>query len=168
MAPRWILFDWGDTLMSEDGPVDLPMALWPEVRALEGALATLTALAARHRLAVATNATVSDAAMIRRALARVSLDALVAELFCFRDLGVKKASPAFWDAVVARLGVGRDELVMVGDDLDGDVLAPRRAGIAAVWLDWKRTRARDGVAGPIIERLEQLPATLAQLFGPGG
>ncbi|HUJ09876.1 MAG TPA: hypothetical protein VL171_07600 [Verrucomicrobiae bacterium] len=27
---RFVLFDWGDTLMSEAGPVDIPMADWPE------------------------------------------------------------------------------------------------------------------------------------------
>src|SRR5438067_129959 len=53
MGPlRWVLFDWGDTLMSEDGPADLPMALWPEVRVLDGAAETLAALAARFRLGV--------------------------------------------------------------------------------------------------------------------
>src|SRR5437667_5573920 len=70
---RWVLFDWGDTLMSEDGPADLPMALWPEVRVLDGAAETVAALAARVRLGVATNAAVSDRTMIARALDRAGL-----------------------------------------------------------------------------------------------
>ncbi|MEO7743381.1 MAG: hypothetical protein ABIR98_10620 [Usitatibacter sp.] len=36
-AKLWALFDWGGTLMSEEGPLDLPMALWPEVRTSSGA-----------------------------------------------------------------------------------------------------------------------------------
>ena len=32
MAFKAILFDWGGTLMSEDGPLDISMGLWPEVR----------------------------------------------------------------------------------------------------------------------------------------
>ncbi|TMB42892.1 MAG: hypothetical protein E6J58_01255 [Deltaproteobacteria bacterium] len=72
MPLAWVLFDWGDTLMSEDGPADTPMALWPEVRVIDGAAAVLAALAPRYRIAVATNATVSDRTSIRRALARVA------------------------------------------------------------------------------------------------
>jgi FMN phosphatase YigB (HAD superfamily) len=155
MALRWIVFDWGDTLMSETGgPADVPMGLWPTVQAIDGAVAVVSALAQRYRIAVATNAVVSDAAMIRRALGRVSLDRFVSELFCYRELGIKKSDPAFWDIVVARLGVGRDELVMVGDDLENDVLAPRRAGIAALWLNWKQPGAP--AVGATIARLDEL------------
>src|SRR5438067_478315 len=164
MPLAWVLFDWGDTLMSEDGPADMPMAMWPAVRAIDGAAAVLAVLAPRHRIAVATNATVSDGTSIRRALARVALDAFVAEIFCFRDLGLKKADARFWDAAVARLAVPRAQMLMVGDDLDNDVLAPRRAGIASVWLNWKRAPTPAGVVVSVIERLDQLPSLLAADF----
>jgi FMN phosphatase YigB (HAD superfamily) len=164
MAAAWVLFDWGGTLMSEDGPADVPMALWPQVRAIDGAAAVLEALAQRYRIAVATNATVSDCASIRGALARVALDRFVEEIFCFRDLGLKKSDLRFWGAVVARLGVPRAQLLMVGDDLENDVLAPRRAGIASVWFDRNRASAPVGVVVQKIERLEQLPALLEMRF----
>jgi len=157
---RWVVFDWGDTLMFETGPDDRPMAAWPEVHALDGAHALLTALASRYGIAIATNASVSTRDDIRAALARVALDEPVRELFCFRDLGVKKRDPAFWDAVVARLGVARDELVMVGDDLAEDVLAPRKSGIASVWLNWKGATTPTSLAAPVIMTLAELPAIL--------
>src|SRR5438270_12401219 len=91
MALACVRYDGGDTLMSEDGPAETPMALWPEVRAIDGAEVVLRILAARYRIAVATNATISDCTSIRRALARVALDPFVAEIFCFRELGLKKA-----------------------------------------------------------------------------
>lgn len=141
----WILFDWGDTLMSEVGPADLPMALWPEVRVIPDAGEVLAALAGRYRLGVATNAAVSDRAMIERALDRAGLLAHVAELFCYRELGVKKAEPAYWAAVVARLGVAPSQICMVGDTLGDDVLAPRAAGLEAIWLNWKGQPAVAGV-----------------------
>src|SRR5438046_1652194 len=75
-------------------------------------------LAPRHRIAVATNATISDYTSIRHALTRVALDAFVSEIFCFRDLGLKKADARFGDAVTARLAVPRTQMVMVGDGLD--------------------------------------------------
>lgn len=61
-----LLFDWGDTLMSEEGPQDITMADWPEVRAIDGAQGVLAALAPHCKLGVATNATVSKRSDIRR------------------------------------------------------------------------------------------------------
>jgi phosphoglycolate phosphatase-like HAD superfamily hydrolase len=152
----WLVFDWGDTLMSEDGPQDRPMALWPTVRAIDGAFALLATLSAHHRIAIATNATVSDHAMILRALERTSLRPFVSAVFCHRDLGLRKSDPAFWDAVIAGTGAAREDLLMVGDDLEQDVLSPRRSGIASVWLNWKRRPPPD-LAVPTIHRLAELP-----------
>jgi len=164
---RWILFDWGDTLMHEEGgPVDVPMALWPEVRPLPGAREVLARLAVDLRIGVATNATVSDRAHILQALARAGLDRYLALILCYRDLGVKKADPAFWSAALASTAAAADEIVMVGDDLDEDVLAPRRAGIAAIWLNWKRAPAPAGLHVPTLERLADVPGTLATLGPP--
>jgi len=156
MSLRWVLFDWGDTLMSENGPADIPMALWPDVRAIDGAHEVLLRLHPRYRIAVATNATVSDRPMILRALERVGLVDLVSELFCHRELLVKKSDAAFWEAVVKRLGVAPDELIMVGDDLAEDVLAPRRCGIRSVWFNWKRVAAPAGLELAVIESLREL------------
>src|SRR5207245_6102138 len=110
MALACVLFDWGDTLMSEDGPAETPMALWPEVRAIDGAEVVLRILAARYRIAVATNATISDCTSIRRALARVALDPFVADILSFRDLGLEQAHARFRDAVAAGLPVPRAQL----------------------------------------------------------
>lgn len=160
MSLRWVLFDWGDTLMREDGPADLPMALWPEVQAVAGAAEVLAQLTGRYRVGIATNAAISDRPMIECALARASLLAYISELFTFRELGVRKAEPAFWEAVVGRLGVGRDELLMIGDDLAQDVKGPRACGIAAIWFNWKRAPGLAGPDVPVIERLSELPALL--------
>jgi putative hydrolase of the HAD superfamily len=161
MPIRWGLFDWGGTLMHEGGPLALPMASWPTVRAVDGAFALLASLAAERRLGIATNATVSDRPMIERALERVSLRQFVSELFCYRELGVKKAEPAYWDAVVARLAVAREEILMIGDDVEQDVLAPARSGITAVWFNPQKTPPPPGREVTAIARLDELPAILA-------
>ncbi|MFD2689473.1 HAD-IIA family hydrolase [Streptomyces phyllanthi] len=43
-----------------------------------------------------------------------------------------KPAPAFFGAALARLGVGAGEALMVGDDIESDVLAAQRAGITGV------------------------------------
>ena len=129
---RWVLFDWGGTLMSEEGPVDVPMALWPEVRAMEGAREALSMLAPRYRLGVATNASVSPRSLIEVALGRVGLRDLVDDVFCYTDIGARKDEDAFWRAVMERCGVEPSDVVMIGDSYEQDVLAPRSFGLHAI------------------------------------
>ena len=135
-APRhWALFDWGGTLMSEEGPLDLPMALWPDVRAIEGAHETLATLARRYRIGVATNALVSRRNMIEIALGRVGLREYVNEVLCYSDIGARKDSDEFWRAALEVLGAEPHDVTMVGDSLDQDVLGPRAFGIHAIWFN---------------------------------
>jgi FMN phosphatase YigB (HAD superfamily) len=132
---NWVLFDWGGTLMSEDGPLDLPMALWPEVTAIEGAHETLATLARRYRIGVATNASVSPRNLIEIALGRVGLRDHVNEIFCYSDIGARKDSDEFWRAALDRMGADPSEVAMVGDTLDQDVLAPAGFGIFSIWFN---------------------------------
>lgn len=127
-----MLFDWGGTLMSEDGPVDVPMALWPEVHAVEGARATLEALAPRYRIGVATNASVSPRNLIEVALGRVGLRDLVDDVFCYTDIGARKDEDAFWRSVMERCATDPGDVVMVGDSYEQDVVGPRGFGLHAV------------------------------------
>jgi HAD superfamily hydrolase (TIGR01509 family) len=140
---RWVLFDWGGTLMGEDGPLDLPMALWPEVHAIDGARDTLAALAKRYGIGVATNASVSTRTMIEIALGRVGLRDLVTEVFCYADIGARKDSDEFWRAVVERLQAEPEHVAMVGDSLEQDVIAPSRFGIHAIWFNEDGRRPAD-------------------------
>ena len=131
----WVCLDWGGTLMSEEGPLDVPMALWPEVHAIEGAREALAQLASRYGVAVATNASVSDRRLVERALARVDLLDFVDEVFCFAEIGWRKDSRRFWDVVTHVTGVPAGRIVMVGDTLEQDVLGPRESGIASIWFN---------------------------------
>lgn len=131
---RVACFDWGGTLMSEDGPADVPMALWPRVRVLPGAREALSALHGRVPVAIATNATASRRPMVERALERGGLARFVDAVFAFTELGVRKDDARFWDAVAARFGCPVARLAMVGDALEADAVAPRRFGVQAVWL----------------------------------
>lgn len=139
---RAVCFDWGGTLMSEDGPPDVPMALWPHVQALDGAADALRLLAGRLPLAIATNAAVSDRPMIERALSRVGLGRCIDQVFCFTELGCRKDQPAFWAAVAATLGCPAGRIAMVGDSLEQDARGPRACGVQGVWL-------RPGAAAPV-------------------
>lgn len=134
-APAAVCFDWGGTLMSEDGPANLPMADWPVVSAMPGAIECVALLHGLLPLCVATNATASDRAQIERALARVGLERYFAHIFCSAELGCGKDQPEFWRQVAKRLNLPLRRVVMMGDSLWKDVLAPARFGVQTVWFN---------------------------------
>lgn len=131
-----VVFDWGDTVMHDFRVDHGPMAHWPRVEAVAGAAEALRALRPRHRLALATNATESDSALVRAALARVGLDGFFADgdLFVSSELGVEKPDPRFYAAVLDRLSLPAQAVVMVGDNYENDVRGAHAAGLRTVWL----------------------------------
>lgn len=157
-ARLWVLFDWGGTLMSEEGPLDLPMALWPEVTAIEGAHETLATLSRRYRVGVATNASVSKRNMIEVALGRVGLRDYISDVFCYTEIGARKDSDEFWRATLERLGAEAEDIAMVGDSLESDVLAPRSFGIYAVWFN-----PSGAVAATTVPTISSLPDAIPLL-----
>lgn len=155
---RTICFDWGDTLMLDDGPRDLPMALWPEVHVVAGAKQMLEQLHKRFPLCIATNAAMSQKPMVERALERGGLLEFFSHIFTFTELGVKKDSPLFWGTVADVVGVKLQEIAMLGDTLESDVVAPARFGVQTVWFN-SQTPARPPPAGiPAVSRLQDFAA----------
>lgn len=134
-AIRAVCLDWGGTLMSENGPPDRPMGLWPTLEVLPGARECLTRLHGVVPLAIATNATVSRRPQIEQALERVGLLQFFDDIFCFTEIGHRKSEPGFWAVVEDRLGVPRTAIAMVGDSKEQDALAPRQFGLQAYWLN---------------------------------
>jgi HAD superfamily hydrolase (TIGR01458 family) len=76
-----------------------------------------------------------------------------------------KPSPAFFEAALARLGVRVDEALMVGDDIESDVLAAQRAGLTGVLVRTGKYlpethRAASGTPDHVIDSFADLPALL--------
>lgn len=164
---RAVLFDWGGTLMAETGgPQDTPMGRWPEVFAIEGARETLAALAPTFRIGIATNATVSGRSMVEQALSRVNLLEHITDFFCFTELGVRKETPAFWAHVLQTLQLPPGRVAMVGDTLEPDVLAPRRAGLHAIWFDESGQGEALHPGIPAVRRLPEVIPLLTEAQWP--
>lgn len=155
---RAICFDWGGTLMSEAGPDDTPMALWPEVSVIAGASECLAELHGLVPLAIATNAAVSDRPMIERALDRVGLLSYFSEIFCFTELGWRKNQVEFWHAVERKLGVPLANIAMIGDSIEHDVLAPASFGVNSVWLNEGGRHPAPSTPVPTVTDLRQFAA----------
>jgi putative hydrolase of the HAD superfamily len=91
-------------------------------------------------------------------LDHLGLATLVDTLIAVDDLPSAKPHPDAFDALCAALGVGRTELLFVGDDLEVDAHGAADAGVAAVWLN--RNGAVAQPPGEQITSLAELPELL--------
>lgn len=158
---RAVCFDWGGTLMSEQGPQDRPMALWPTVHTLDEAVETLAALHQTHVVCIATNATMSRQAMVEKALARGGLRDHIDHVFTHTELGLRKESPDFWASVLKRLQLAPHQVAMVGDTLEPDVFSPARCGLMSIWFNEGGRRTLDAAqAGRVRHQVTRLPDLL--------
>ena len=135
---RAVCFDWGGTLMVDDGPEGVPMSRWPVVTAVAGARRCLAALHGRGPLCVATNAAQSRRSMIEAALDRVDLLRFISDVFCFAEIGFDKCHPEFWRVVCRRLGLEPSRIAMVGDSIEhqgGWQTAPTESVPTVIALD---------------------------------
>jgi putative hydrolase of the HAD superfamily len=128
-------------------------AAWTAFDDVEPALAALANT--RLRTAVLTNGTTEQQ---RAKLKAISLDTRLGPVFTAEALGTAKPDPQSYLAVCDALGIEPGSAVHVGDLHDLDVLAPRAAGLRAIYLDRQD-------AGPYDEphRITSLHQLCAQL-----
>jgi len=129
------LFDWGNTLMVDNPEFSGPMCDWPVLKATAGAVDTLAQLSIDNTCCLATNARDSNELQIRSALKRVGLAHYIAHIFCYKTTGFMKPEHAYFTAIKQRLGCSAEALIMVGDDLEKDILGAQACGLRAIWFN---------------------------------
>ncbi len=73
-------------------------------------------------------------------LEKFGLDTLF-DAVCFSyDVGHLKTDAQMFDTVCEKLGVSKDEVVMVGDSMETDIAGAENAGVTAVLIDRRGTR----------------------------
>lgn len=157
----WLLFDWGDTVMINFTQYSGPMHDWPEVAACPGIEDALASLAQNYYLALATNAQDSESSDIRRALDRVGLGDAFDKIFCFREVGHLKPSPAFFQTIIQKLGCRPSDIFMVGDDFSGDIMGAISCGMQAVWYNPSGDDIKSGTGYTTITQMKELEGTLS-------
>jgi HAD superfamily hydrolase (TIGR01549 family) len=129
--------------------------LYPDVRPAMAALRE-----AGHRLAIFGNQPAHRSAELR------ALDLPVEAIEMSAEMGVAKPSPAYFAAILDRIGHPNPGAVThVGDRIDNDVLPAAAAGMESVWIrrgPWGRiqTLPDDVQSVPVIDSLAELPAFL--------
>ncbi len=103
----------------------------------------------------------------RRTAQLIALELPVDDVVTSDELGVEKPDPAFFAAVLARVGVDDPARVLyVGDRVDNDVLPAKDAGLATCWLTrgpWGQLQElpEDVTPDLVLEGLGELPELLA-------
>jgi ribonucleotide monophosphatase NagD (HAD superfamily) len=80
-----------------------------------------------------------------------------------------KPAAAFFDAALAQLGAAAPDTVMVGDDIETDVLAAQRHGLTGVLVKTGKYlpgthRAASDTPDHVLDSFASLPALLGQLL----
>jgi FMN phosphatase YigB (HAD superfamily) len=98
-----------------------------------------------YRMSVATNPAFPQIAVRQRlAWADLPADVYPFEIVAsYETFHFAKPEPAFFAELLARMGWPAGPVLVVGDDLERDVTAGRRAGLPVFWI------ARDGVSAPV-------------------
>ena len=151
------IFDWGDTLMA-DLPLETgPMYAWSRIEVVPGAKTLLAELSGSAACSLATNAADSSESEIRKALIRADLNPYLTNIFCFQNTGAKKPSKAFFNAVHSALNPeksDKSDILMIGDNLEQDVLGALNFGFDAVWYNPGRKQVPENI--PWVHHLSQI------------
>jgi putative hydrolase of the HAD superfamily len=129
---RGVVWDWGDTLMRDIPGQDGPMAAWPHVEAMPGAVEALDRLQTIPVHCLATNAQDSGPADVAVALERVGLRGFLTRILVSPELGVAKPDPDFFREVTRRLDLPPADLVSVGNDYGKDIVPAKAVGMRTI------------------------------------
>lgn len=139
------------------------LSLGAGVRALDGAVATVTALsAAGVRLALICDTGFSSGTVVRALLEQVGLLEML-EVTTFSDeVGVPKPDPRMFTTTLDALGVDAGDAVHVGDLRRTDVAGARAVGMATVRIMWANDDSSDLPDADVVAGSH---AYLGELFG---
>lgn len=99
---------------------------------LDGAMDFLDALKARGRIFLVTNGT--PAAQYGR-LASLGLENFFDGIYISDEIGYKKPDRRFFDLLIEREGLNRENCLVIGDSLTSDIAGANNAGLLCVWYD---------------------------------
>lgn len=160
---RLLIFDWGDTIMRDDPSQPGPMAEWEHVEAIAGAPEILQQLSSTYTLAVATNAGVSDTALMRKALQRIDVEKYFTWFTSSKDLGVEKPDPDFFLKIVSHFNLKPSECIHIGNVYSKDISGAYQAGLYTIFFNEKNVAGDFPHAHRIIRAWSELPQTINEI-----
>ena len=131
---KYLLFDWGDTLMADDPNNEKAMYLWEEIQVMQGVTDLIPYLHSKYICTVGSNAGESNAIMMKKAFERVNLDSYFDYYFTSKELGARKPDAAFFENILQKLGANTENTVMIGNDYLKDISGAKKAGLKTILI----------------------------------
>jgi putative hydrolase of the HAD superfamily len=156
MNYKYVMFDWGNTVMKDNPLLTTPMYQWPEVEIIDGIKDTMEEIAKKFKIVMATSAQISSEAEIRLALHRVGIDRYFSKIFCYENIGIPKTTEKYYQFIISRLNAQPSELVMIGDSFEADVKLANRVGIFGIWFNAEDEEDRQGELYRTIHNMNEL------------
>jgi putative hydrolase of the HAD superfamily len=104
-----------------------------------------SAIKAGIKTGIVSNST-NSAELLQHQIEKNGLGDLFGFLISSADYGIRKQHPLLFDVALARLGLPRENVVFIGDNLEYDIKTAQAAGLAAVWYNHRKLPHIDGVA----------------------
>ena len=131
---KYLLFDWGDTLMKDDPKKDSPMFSWETVEPMPGVMETMSILNEKYKCIVVSNAKESNAELMQKAFERIALDKYFWAFITSKELGASKPNPAFFKGVLEKFNIDLAETAMIGNDYEKDITGAKSIGLKTVFI----------------------------------
>lgn len=98
------------------------------------------ARAAGIRTGIVSNCTHSGE-LLQREIRKAGIEDLFDFVMSSSDYGIRKQDQLLFDVAVRKLGLKKNEVIFIGDNLDYDIVTAQSAGITAVWYNAKMKEA---------------------------
>jgi len=150
-----LIFDWGDTIMrdfEEPGPV----SEWKEVAWIPGAAESLQKLYQKYVCIIATSASHSDTAEMKKALKRMGADRYFKYFYSKEELGFAKPDPRFFERILSLRKLQPEDVAMIGNLYDKDISSAKKAGLFTVFFNENDLSGDFPDADIIIRRMHEL------------
>lgn len=131
---KWLLFDWGDTLMFDNPDYKGEMYLWKEISLMKGVSEALPLLSNKYKCAVVSNASDSNAQTMKKAFERGGIDRYFSLFITSKEIGYKKPSKEFFMYIVNHLNTPFHSVCMIGNDYDKDIITPHNLGMSTILI----------------------------------
>lgn len=131
---KWLLFDWGDTLMFDNPEYQGEMYLWPEIKLMPDVAQALPILSGKYHCAVVSNALDSNAQAMKNAFERMGIDHFFELFITSKEIGYKKPDKRFFIHIAELLQIPANELCMIGNDYQKDIVTPKKIGLRTVLI----------------------------------
>ena len=114
-------------------------------------------------MAVWANTRTATEAELRQFLRRAGIVRFLAWVVTSVDAGHRKPAPGFFNFALEKCGLGKDEMLFVGNQLNTDIIGGEQYGIRTVWLSGLGHRSADETLSPEDVRPDYTIGTLGDL-----